>query len=271
MKASETRFGVEIECFVPANTNLTVGSYHHGQQIEWLPAGWNAQSDSSLGAARPGYKAVEIVSPPICGEQGLVDLVAILDIIKSIGGYVLDSCGLHVHVDASRLQYGEVARIADWFTCHEKAFYALNGTHAIKRERSVYCQPSMAWKFKGEPGKAIGHGDRYQSLNFTNLYLRPQAQHTLEVRVFSGTLEAETVITAVYMAVGLIVAAVNAAAAPVTARFDDYNAAARQFTATVWNREENLIVPDADVEDLEAVLFAQARLAVASQIVAAVQ
>ena len=52
MNASELTFGIEIETTVPKTTvrreRMTIGSYHCGEQVPYLPQGWTAERDSSL-------------------------------------------------------------------------------------------------------------------------------------------------------------------------------------------------------------------------------
>ena len=52
MNANDLTFGVEIETIAPdsavRNDGLRIGSYKHGIQVPYLPAGWTAEADGSI-------------------------------------------------------------------------------------------------------------------------------------------------------------------------------------------------------------------------------
>jgi len=81
-KAAELTFGIEIECFLPRGS-VRVGGYHRGARLGGdFPAGWNAQSDSSLHTTLRNYQAVEIVSPILKGADGLAQVRQVAAILK---------------------------------------------------------------------------------------------------------------------------------------------------------------------------------------------
>ena len=88
VKASDVKFGVEVECYLPTGTIEALGGYHHGLQVAWLPNGWNGQSDTSLNHCPAGYRAAEIVSPILSGEEGLAQVWFTLEAIKELNGVV---------------------------------------------------------------------------------------------------------------------------------------------------------------------------------------
>lgn len=189
-KASQIGFGVEIECNIPNeySADFPKGSYHHGLQIPVAPsAGWNCQSDGSV-VAPSGFFSAEIVSPVLKGESGLVEIVQMLDLLDQIGARTNISCGLHVHVGIEGLSEDQINRLVKVFKAFEKAFYALNGNQAVTRMNSTYCKPSARWD-----------GTRYQSLNLQKVH-----NGHIEIRVWSGTLSPEVVVSAIYMAVSLV-------------------------------------------------------------------
>ncbi len=205
--ANDTTFGIEIECTLPVTVRIEVGGYHRGCQIEGLPAGWNAQRDGSLHAAR-GFYAVEIVSPVLRGADGLAQVAKVCQWLNSVGAEVNSSCGLHVHVGWQG-DKAALIRLTTMVANHEKGIYASTGTHS--RERSTYCRGvrndrSMRSEFLEETGTARQF-DRYHVLNLTNLQRR---QPTVEFRAFAGTTNARKIAGYVRMCVGLVNKAANA-------------------------------------------------------------
>lgn len=190
-RASEIGFGIEIECLVPVEYRDVVrpGSYHHGNGLGDLApsAGWNVQSDSSVHPDRPGYFPVEIVSPKLSGESGLIEVVQMCDRLTEMGVICNPSCGLHVHVSSDHLDPAHVDRLVKLFKIFEPAFFDMNGTAADNRYTNFYCKNSARWD-----------GSRYQSLNLTN-----HERGHIEIRVWAGSIKPEFVVAAIYMAVSL--------------------------------------------------------------------
>src|SRR5437764_919765 len=87
MNATEITFGIEIECTIPVQNAPAVGGYHNGVQIAGLPAGWNAQRDSSIQAQR-GFVGVEVVSPVLKGVDGTRQIKLVCEWLKQIGAKV---------------------------------------------------------------------------------------------------------------------------------------------------------------------------------------
>jgi hypothetical protein len=246
MKASTIKFGIEIECTVPTSRveAFRPGAYHRGIQIIGAPEGWNAQRDASL-RAPAGHVAVEVVSPILEGEDGLTQVVYMLDYLGSIGARVNVSCGLHVHVDARGLDNETVNRAINTFRTFEMAFYGLNGSAINRRLSSPYCVPFE----RVERGERAG---RYQSLNLANL--EPARKGTLEVRCFAASLDPATVVAAIYMAVALVAIAseqsVNSEFANHAARITNPLTAMRGYTNLIFADPAFQIMPEAETEAL---------------------
>ncbi|HEV7301600.1 MAG TPA: amidoligase family protein [Tepidisphaeraceae bacterium] len=199
MNASEITFGIEIETTIPANT-LTIGSYGHGQPIPQLP-GWTAARDGSIRSGR-GRVGCEFVSPVLKGAEGVESIIAAVAFIKSIGGTVNQTCGLHVHVGFNKSDAIATAKLTTLVANVEKAIYASTGTHS--RERGDYCRPIQRY------GNAVdatryARADRYHVCNLATV------KPTVEFRAFAGTLNESKIIAHVMMAVGLVERSLKAA------------------------------------------------------------
>lgn len=244
MKASEVRFGIEVECFVPTTVDIQVGGYHRGLQIAEVPQGWNGQSDGSIHAPA-GYRPVEVVSPVLAGEAGLVQVFYVLDWLRERGAQVNRSCGLHVHVDATDLSRSDIRRIMQVFLRHEKALFSINGSQAEARWDNQFCKRSARWL---DP-----LADRYQSLNLSNV--GRQSKNTVEFRLYAGTLDPEEVVTAVYASVALVVAAVNGEIVGT----DPVDNPTKAFIREILTADNAAIVPEVPVGDVARIMVYKAR------------
>ena len=92
-----------IECVVDTNTT------------SFYSDAWKITSDSSISVPFDGADSgeddeeyyeqygVEIVSPPLKGVEGIEQVRKVFKVLEEAGWTEDDSCGLHVHVDASEL------------------------------------------------------------------------------------------------------------------------------------------------------------------------
>ena len=187
MNAQDLTFGIEIETIAPdravRNDGLRIGSYKHGIQVPYLPAGWTAEQDGSINNSNGGHKC-EIVSPILKGEEGINQVIEVLKTLEAKGHHVNASCGIHVHCGWDRNQPAEaLARLVTIVAYVEKGLYAITGTKS--RERGMYCGGVRKY---GNDKDAKPHLDRerYHALNLTNL--ARGTKDTVEFRVFSGSL-----------------------------------------------------------------------------------
>lgn len=211
MNANEMTYGVEFEVYLPAGT-VERGGYHAGLQVPGLPAGWNAQSDSSLRSAPQGYVGVEIVSPILRGADGIEQIRVVTEWLASKRAKVNRTTGFHCHVgwtsDAKAL-----ARLVTYTSNFEGAFYAASGTkwrQVCGYTKSVRNQADLKEQAKAgaiRPAMA----DRYSVLNVTNLAGR---KHTVEFRAFAGTTQFTKAVGYVRMCLGLVEKAVKTSRMP---------------------------------------------------------
>lgn len=210
INANEMTFGIEIETFVDvreaARNGLNVGSYRHGYQVPYLPAGWVAKSDSSIHGTSSFHEGCEVVSPVLQGAEGVRQAVEVVRILKAKGHKINDSCGVHVHVgwDARVRTQDELARLVCTVGSHEQAIYATTGTK--KRERNHYCQSVKNYNSPDIAKRAI-ETDRYHGLNLTNLAYGTKP--TVEFRFFAATLSDVKVAGYIQLCLALVLRAIN--------------------------------------------------------------
>jgi hypothetical protein len=196
MDANEITFGVEIETTMPATYAPHVGAYHGHTSAHGLPAGWLAMRDGSIRGSRDRV-GCEFVSPVLQGSAGVRSVLAAVAAIKSMGGRVNASTGVHVHVGFDRRQTKELDRLTTLVANFEKAIYASTGTKS--RERGSW---SRGVQQLGNARTARNYNDRYRILNLTNLLAGRKP--TVEFRAFAGTLNADKILGHVRMCVALV-------------------------------------------------------------------
>jgi len=245
--ADELTFGVEIECLLPTRVvetqNISIGRYRAGRSLPLglFPDGWTAQHDGSL-ISEIDYTVIEIVSSPLRGLEGLIEVAKVITKIVELGGIVNRSCGLHVHVgthpirDAYNAQHvfttGEghdalaeiVRRLINLTSTAEIGLFAITGSPS--RLGNGYCETiKRSWHNKlkaGDTNRKINSENdrigRYHTLNLNPLF---EQNETVEFRVFSGTLNPVKVIGYIVSALGLVERAANK---PLSPQFDaEYN------------------------------------------------
>jgi Putative amidoligase enzyme len=193
MTAAEITFGIEIECFIPAENAPVVGAYHRGWQIAGLPQGWNAQSDGSI-QPESGYVGVEVVSPILKGADGVRQIKAVCEWLKQVGAKVNKSTGFHVHVGFDRQNEEQMAKLVTVVANFEKAIYASSGTK--NREQGHYCQ-SVQNSILHKNGQ-LNRVSRYHVLNVMT------GKPTVEFRAFAGTISFTKIVAHVRTCLGIV-------------------------------------------------------------------
>jgi len=218
MPFSQTRtFGVEIECYIPetktkaklaefvrrsARVTCRLESYSHA-----TPTFWKIVTDGSL-----GYDyGVEIVSPPLAGDEGIAALGRVMKAVQEFGCKVNVQCGLHVHVYAGDCRIDEIKRIAinffhfehffdhimppsrraslNTYVTSNRSIYGGYGPEAVNRAiRAIHRCRDLSQIFR-----ATCETTRYRKLNLMPLIGGEgrRATSTIEFRQHSGTVEAE--------------------------------------------------------------------------------
>jgi hypothetical protein len=194
------RFGVELECFYPyASENST-------SDISRL--GWTVGEDCSIRPQR-NHSAVELRSPPLFGNDGVKNLLAVCEITKAKKYKVNKTCGFHCHIDCSGLEWYNIKNIVTtWLNIQDYIFRLVPSsrhtcgfckktspdilTRGLTKAKSevefarVY-HNSPYWNERNIAAlkEDKNHGDRYQALNVQSYWYR----NTIEFRLHSGTTQ----------------------------------------------------------------------------------
>ena len=184
------RFGVEIEAYNcsrerlarelrDAGIQVSVEGYNHDTRNHW-----KLVTDSSL----EGRDTFELVSPILVGEEGLKELETVCWVLDACDVKVNESCGFHVHMDASdfnmdawknlALSYKHIERIIDSFM-------------PCSRRDNRYCK-SMRSLSEARIARAATIRDLQQAFDNNRYYkvnLEAYSRHrTVEFRQHSGTI-----------------------------------------------------------------------------------
>lgn len=221
------KFGIEIEMTgitrkeaakVIAGYFCTESSYYGGTYDAYHAADsrgriWKAMSDSSITCQRktagggksmaPREYATEIVSPILTCED-IGDLQEIVRQLRHAGAFVNKSCGIHIHIDASRHTPATLKNLVNLMAQKEDILYkALQ----IAPERLRYCKKvneelvevinrkkpqtlaelADMW-YAGSCGSRTAHYNesRYRGLNLHATFTKG----TVEFRLFNSTTHA---------------------------------------------------------------------------------
>tara|TARA_Y100000310_G_scaffold343304_2_gene450293 strand:- start:287 stop:1204 length:918 start_codon:yes stop_codon:yes gene_type:complete len=210
-KGENWTIGVETECLIPQDyaDQIDIGDYHCGEPVYDAPRfnnrRWCVEHDSSVHSRNSSRYPCEFVSPVLVGQQGLENVVAFHQWLRSLPTRVNNSCGLHIHVGIDSVigQNASAARVINFVTkvAHltyrwQDALYAQCGT---RRDRNHYCgripdESNWVMNLRQEHEKPdtekdrhnthLNRLERYHPVNLQNL----NGKGTIEFRAFAGTI-----------------------------------------------------------------------------------
>ena len=216
------RFGIEIEMtgITRAQAAQVIAGYFHttaghvggGYDTYTVRDNenrqWKLVRDASIhcvsrrGATGNSEYSVEFVSP-ICRYEDIETIQEMIRKLREAGAKVNDSCGIHVHVDASTHSVKTLRNIVNIMAAKEDLLYkALE----VRPRREHYCQkadtrfldemnhkkPKSMEQFErmwynGSTGRYEHYNDtRYHGLNLHSVF----SKGTIEFRLFNSTLHA---------------------------------------------------------------------------------
>lgn len=169
---------------------------------------WKVVSDASIRCQARGERtasrlyAVEVVSP-ICKYEDIETVQQLIRELRKGGAKVNDSCGIHIHVDASRHDPKTLRNVVNIMASKEDLLYK---TLRVNIDRQYYCQkadlrfledvnlkrPKSMSEFEtlwynGSSGRHTHyHSSRYHALNLHSVF----SKGTIEFRMFNATLHA---------------------------------------------------------------------------------
>lgn len=165
---------------------------------------WKLVRDSSI--AIEGGEAVELVTP-VLGWADIPLLQACIRALRKAGARVNETCGLHIHVDASPHTAQTLQNLIRIWAAKEQLIFQALRVPATRRDR--YCKPIEARVRDGARSRKLKDmADLHQLWYGVDAWNRPQANHyhhtryhalnlhsvwfrgTIEFRCFNATLHA---------------------------------------------------------------------------------
>lgn len=170
---------------------------------------WKVMSDASIlpEASHGGYAGsehkCEFVTP-ICTYQDIETIQGIVRAIRAAGGKVNDSCGLHVHIDASEHTAKSLKNIANIMASKETLLFKALEVKAERAEKwckkvegkllndltkkkpKTLDEVKRIWYEGGDGSAQHYHSSRYHALNLHSVWQKG----TVEFRMFNSTLHA---------------------------------------------------------------------------------
>ena len=169
---------------------------------------WKLVSDGSIRCQARGDRSasrlhsVEVVSP-ICRYEVIETVQELIRKLRKGGAMVNDSCGIHIHVDASRHDPKTLRNVVNIMASKEDLLYK---TLKVNIGREYYCKkadlrflddvnlkrPKSMSEFEslwynGSSGRYTHyHDSRYHALNLHSVF----SKGTIEFRMFNSTLHA---------------------------------------------------------------------------------
>jgi hypothetical protein len=218
--ADEIKFGLEIECGVKSNqtqqAGWSQGGYHRGHEVP-NTGGWKWETDASLRTVgSQSGRMGEFVSPMLQGKDGMDNVEAMTESLKSVGGFVNRTCGLHINISHPRLFKARNLRRLVWLHSRfEEALYAANGTNSRNNGTNTYARSiKRSYKDNGLANARTMreieniYREKFMGLNLANA-VRNSSRRRVEFRVFGPSLNPTKIAAYIALVIGLVEAAIS--------------------------------------------------------------
>ena len=175
-----------------------------GSEDEPVGGSWKVVHDPTAGP--DGKGGPELVSPPLAGQRGLMEVARVCELLKQMGATVNDHCGLHVHHAVGDLTISQMLRVTGIYRAHQEAISSLLPT---SRRNNEYAMPEMEPVHDADAlqhlppaaadhhaflrlrvSRALGGGSRDRAVNWMSY----ACHGTVEFRQHHGTVDAREII-----------------------------------------------------------------------------
>jgi len=223
-RARGMTIGIEIEFIAPlsmnnfrdclqsqldaSNSTATVsrntGGLHNNTRSMWQIA-----RDGSISVNNYEQHGMEIISPVLKGESGLMQAVEVMQALEHCGAEVNRSCGVHVHFGVERMTWKSVRRIIETYTYNQDLIAttlpesrrnsrwcrniplndnASRSGVSLERFQSFGDEYNTADVVEFMGGRSDYSDNRYFNVNLLGAYSRHK---TIEFRAHGGTVDGE--------------------------------------------------------------------------------
>lgn len=170
------KFGVEIECNLSGGTDGVAAR----RLRELLPTSWRVKGDGSLN----GNTGIEVVGPPLTGEDGLAQLRTVCDALATVGATVDRRCGLHVHHDVRDIGREGLVHFTRSWAANQNLLDWLVSPSRRSAAAPYYCRSWTEDQLRSLRPDRLTIGERYKTVNLHSF----SKFGTVEIRQHQGSL-----------------------------------------------------------------------------------
>jgi hypothetical protein len=197
------QFGVEAEFYNITPSQAVAALQAVGIRVSFegythaVTSDWKIVTDGSVTGRNTGQgTGLELVSPILKGEEGLLELEKALNALDGAGAKVNTTCGLHVHVDTAGMNNVQRKNFFNSYVRNQELMDRL--VSQSRRNNRNYTMPysaSQADVYAECAATGRGGNNRYFTVNVNSL----PKYGTLEFRQHQGTLNGKKVVAWVQM------------------------------------------------------------------------
>lgn len=184
------KFGVEIEFTGCSAVAAQEAASALGLRVE--PQGYNHNVTGFWKIVPDGSCGLELVSPPLQGEEGFDQIRKACQALRNAGAIVTVTCGLHVHLDASDFRIASIKRAVQLYSLNQDTINLV--ISRSRRENRYACRWISAELAQLNGFTTVrqlrGLPNRFKTVN---LCAYPR-YGTIEFRQHQGTHNAEKII-----------------------------------------------------------------------------
>lgn len=174
-KMKDNYVGIELECIVNADRKQLEAAFIKNK----LQSNVHVGTDGSL---RPDHRGGSCYEVRVLVKERDISVIIpkIVDVLKSFGGYVNNTCGMHVHLDMRH------RNVSDAYTRLFRARGLLQSMVSADRLTNTYCTPNTHALYSAEYEVRT----KYKQINV----LTYDRLKTLEVRLHGGCLTSSKIV-----------------------------------------------------------------------------
>lgn len=221
------KYGVEIECvgdqaaiisgIQAKGVRINAEAYNHMVRNYWKIVGDSSVRNTSRRPAYEHFRPMEIVSPPLIGDDGIGQIGLVCGTLVELRTQVNLTTGLHVHHDASDITPDVARRLLLNYGHAQQAIDRILAPSRRSSSSPFYCMPWNEYEMRmAQQRSTINEmanvANRYKTVN-----LHAYAAHgTIEFRQHQGTVEFPKIVRWIKFGQTMIQAAQAGIEVPVT-------------------------------------------------------
>lgn len=187
--SADLKFGIEFESLINSSDKAQLRNFLQDGYQNWI-----LSNDSTL-SSNEFSDTMELKTPPLSGPKGIKEVRRVLKKVTSLNSGVNDSCGTHVHIDATKWcadannveNYRRLLNVSRAYQYFEPVFDRLM-TRARRDSGFAHTMVNVSYRpeylIHSSQDVLQNTGQRYLKCNLQAL----QSHRTIEFRQHAGTL-----------------------------------------------------------------------------------